>query len=93
MPADDFFRARLDQMIDLHHPSAILANRVPWPDIEATLAPAFKRKNRQGQVVKFSDIFGTALATAGTSECCVPASFAHSVDGFLAVSEERIQSE
>ena len=66
MPTDDFFRARLDQMIDLRHPLAVLANRLPWPDIEAALAPAFERKNRQGQVVEFSDIFGTALATVGT---------------------------
>ena len=65
MPTDDFFRARLDQMIDLHHPLAVLANRLPWPDIEAALAPAFERKNRQGHMVEFSDIFGTALATAG----------------------------
>jgi len=66
MPTDDFFRARLDQMIDLHHPLVVLANRLPWPDIEAALAPAFERKNRQGRVVEFSDIFGTALATVGT---------------------------
>ena len=29
MPTDDFFRARLDQMIDLRHPLAVLANRLP----------------------------------------------------------------
>jgi hypothetical protein len=27
---DDFFRNRLDQMIDLRHPIAVLANRMPW---------------------------------------------------------------
>jgi IS5 family transposase len=26
---DDFFRNRLDQMIDLRHPLAVLANRMP----------------------------------------------------------------
>jgi len=26
---DDFFRARLEQMIDLKHPLAALANRLP----------------------------------------------------------------
>ncbi|MEK7778859.1 MAG: hypothetical protein AAB293_02175 [Pseudomonadota bacterium] len=74
MPTDDFFRARLDQMIDLHHPLAVLVNRLPWSDIEAALVPAFERKNRQGQVVEFSDIFGTeVLATcACKSECCGP---------------------
>jgi len=31
---DDFFRARLDQMIDLRHPLAVLASRMPWAEIE-----------------------------------------------------------
>ena len=35
---DDFFRNRLDQMIDLRHPLAVLANRMPWQEIEASLA-------------------------------------------------------
>ncbi len=26
----DFFRNRLDQMIDLRHPLAVLSNRIPW---------------------------------------------------------------
>jgi transposase, IS5 family len=26
----DFFRARLDQMIDLKHQLAVLAQRMPW---------------------------------------------------------------
>jgi hypothetical protein len=30
---DDFFRNRLDQMIDLRHPLAVLANRMPWQKI------------------------------------------------------------
>ena len=32
---DDFFRARIDQMIDLRHPLAVLASRMPWQKIEA----------------------------------------------------------
>ena len=69
MATDDFFRARLDQMIDLRHPLAALANRMPWAQIEAALAPAFARKNRQGQAVAGNDLFGTTLeiACAGTS--------------------------
>ena len=65
MPTDDFFHARLDQMIDLHHPLAVLANRLPWPQIEAALAPAFERKNRQGQVVEINNLFDTTLVIAG----------------------------
>ena len=65
MATDDFFRARLDQMIDLRHPLAVLANRLPWAQIESALAPAFARKNRRGQVVAGSDLFGTSLQIAG----------------------------
>jgi IS5 family transposase len=65
MATDDFFRARLDQMIDLRHPLAVLANRMPWAQIESALAPAFARKNRQGQAVAGSDLFGTSLQIAG----------------------------
>jgi len=41
---DDFFRARLEQMIDLRHPLAVLARRIPWAQLEAALATAFERK-------------------------------------------------
>jgi IS5 family transposase len=37
---DDFFRARLDQMIDLRHPLAVLARRMPWGQLAAALAPS-----------------------------------------------------
>ena len=36
---DEFFRARLEQMVDLKHPLAVLASRLPWTQIEAALAP------------------------------------------------------
>lgn len=62
---DDFFRARLDQMIDLRHPLAVLARRLPWSQIEAALAPAFARKNRDGETVSGDDLFGTTVAIAG----------------------------
>ena len=35
----DFFRARLDSVIDLAHPLAVLGTRLPWAHIEAELAP------------------------------------------------------
>ena len=65
MATDDFFRARLDQMIDLRHPLAVLAGRLPWGQIETALAPAFARKNRSGQVMPGNDLFGTTLEIAG----------------------------
>ena len=66
MLIDYFFRARLDEMIDLQHPLVVLANRLPWFQIEAALAIAFKRKNRQGQVIVVTDLFGTALTAVDT---------------------------
>ena len=65
MATDDFFRARLDQMIDLRHPLAVLARRMPWGRIEAALAPAFARADRAGQAVERVDLLGTSMQLAG----------------------------
>lgn len=65
MATDDFFRARLDQMIDLRHPLVVLAGQMPWGQIETALAPAFARKSRTGQAMPGSDLFGTTLEIAG----------------------------
>lgn len=62
---DDFFRARLDQMIDLKHPLAVLSSRMPWDQIEADLAPSVARKDREGVAIVGGDLFGTTLAIAG----------------------------
>src|SRR5882724_313759 len=69
MPTDDFFRARLDSMIDMRHPLAVLASRMPWADIEAALAPAFAHQDRKGNVVEDADLFGATseLVGAGVS--------------------------
>ena len=50
MSTPDFFRSRLDGMIDLRHPLAVLANRMPSTSIEATLTPIFERRAREGRV-------------------------------------------
>ena len=39
MSTPDFFRSRLDAMIDLRHPLAVLATKMSWASIETTLAP------------------------------------------------------
>lgn len=62
---DDFFRARLEQMIDLKHPLAVLARRLPWAQIEAALAPAFARKACEGTRIEEADLFGTVAQIAG----------------------------
>ena len=65
MATDDFFRSRLEQMIDLRHPLAVLASRMPWSQIEAALAPAFVRKSINGKVIEHDDLFGNTLEIAG----------------------------
>ena len=69
MPTDDFFRARLDSMIDMRHPLAVLATRMPWAEIEVALAPAFAHKDRKGNLVEGADLFGPTgeLVGAGVS--------------------------
>ncbi|MBQ0946193.1 hypothetical protein KAK07_22830 [Ideonella sp. 4Y16] len=66
MSTDDFFRARLDQMIDLCHPLAVLATRMPWDEIEKALAPALAHKDRAGRQVEGADLFGPTLQVAGS---------------------------
>ena len=65
MPTDDFFRSRLDSMIDMRHPLAVLATRMPWAEIEAALAPAFAHKDRKGDVVEGADLFGATAELVG----------------------------
>ena len=44
----DFFRGRLDSMIDLQHSLAVLSTRLAWAQIEAELAPIWQRRSRDG---------------------------------------------
>ena len=48
MATADFFRARIDEMINLSDPLAVLATRLPWAQIEASLAAKFERRVRTG---------------------------------------------
>ena len=65
MVTADFFRARLDTMIDLRHPLAVLGTRMPWPEIEAALGPVLAHKDRQGRTVQGADLFGPTLEVVG----------------------------
>ncbi|WP_419964641.1 hypothetical protein [Pelomonas cellulosilytica] len=64
MATDDFFGARLDGMVDPRHPLAVLGRRVPWSQIEASLAPLFARKARMGKSREDADMFGPTLVVA-----------------------------
>jgi transposase, IS5 family len=71
-PSDEparFFRSRLDAMIDLRHPLAVLATRMPWAQTEASLTPLFAHRDRSGVLTRAFDLFGPApkLAGAGVS--------------------------
>ena len=74
MATDDFFRARLDGMVDPRHPLAVLARKMPWAQIESALAPAFAHKDRKGRAVEGADMFGPTMtvASAGVSNAGRP---------------------
>jgi transposase, IS5 family len=55
---DDFFRSRIDHMIDLRHPLAVLSSRMPWQEIEARVAQVFSRKGSAGVAMPDLDLFG-----------------------------------
>jgi len=42
--AANFFHQPLAEMVDPHHPLAVLASRLPWAQIDAALAPHFARQ-------------------------------------------------
>jgi len=45
MQSMDFFRSRIDAMINLNDPLAVLATRLPWNQIEAAVAQKFEHQN------------------------------------------------
>ncbi len=61
----DFFRGRLESMIDLQHPLAVLGTRLPWAQIETELAPIWQRASRAGVLQRslMADLF--ALTSGG----------------------------
>ena len=70
----DFFRNRIDAMINLTDPLAVLATRLPWSQIETAISTKFERQNRTGQILKDQDMFGTTetLTGAGRSNAGRP---------------------
>ena len=56
--------------IDLRHPLAVLATRLPWSQLEADLAPIWRRESRDGVLPEGEDLFGSGggvLVAAGLS--------------------------
>ncbi len=71
---DDFFRNRWDQMIDLLHPLVVLANHMPWQEIEAYLAPRWVRRVNADKKIEELDLFGpvAAVSVGGISKAARP---------------------
>ncbi|WP_232834538.1 IS5 family transposase [Rhodoferax ferrireducens] len=65
MQTPDFFRSRIDAMINLSDPLAVLASRLPWDQIEASVAAKFERQARAGQILEGRDMFGPTQALMG----------------------------
>ncbi len=61
----DFFRSRIDAMINLNDTLAVLATRLPWNQIETAIAAKFEHQNRVGQVLQCEDMFGTTQTVIG----------------------------
>ena len=61
----DFFRSRIDAMINLDDPLAVLASRLPWGQIETAVAAKFEREHRAGQILESQDLFGATQALVG----------------------------
>jgi IS5 family transposase len=59
MTTPDFFRSRLDAMIDLKHPLAVLGSRLPWGAIEAALAPKLARQALPSKRARGEDLLGS----------------------------------
>ena len=63
---DDFFRSRLDQMIDNSHPLAVLASRLPGEGMQAGVAPQFAHKERPlQQSEEAPDLAGPVVSVSG----------------------------
>jgi len=92
MATDDLFRPRLDQLIDLRNPLAEPATRVPWAQIEASLAREYAHRDRQGRPIEGADLFGPspAVADAGVSNVGRAAP-SDPPDGVPAVPQARLQ--
>ena len=96
----DFFRARLDEMIDIKHPLVVLSKRLPWGAIEQALAPHFARKARPGLKTATQDLlgeheieFGAGVSPAGRPRLAIRlmASLQYLKNAFNLSDEELVQ--
>lgn len=62
----DFFRSRIDAMVDQKHPLFILAGRMPWTRLDATLRAAKPRVEKVAQTALRDDLFGASAQVKRT---------------------------
>jgi IS5 family transposase len=100
MSTPDFFRARLDGMVDPRHALVVLEKRLPWAAIEAALATHFLRKPRVPGKAAASDLlgeheveFGGGVTTAGRPRLPIRlmASLLYLKNAFNLSDEELVQ--
>lgn len=60
---EDFFRLRLDMMLDLRTSLAVLSSRMPWQQIEGSVVHLFARKVKAGKRLPDLDLFGQGVQT------------------------------
>jgi transposase, IS5 family len=96
----DFFRSRLEGMVDHKHPLVVLSKRLPWAGIEQTLAPHFVRKARPGSKLAGQDLlganeveFGSGVSPAGRPRLSIRlmASLQYLKHAFNLSDEELVQ--
>ena len=68
MRTPGFFRSRIDAMINLRDPLAVLATRLPWGEIEALLAPEFAHLDRAGDTLESHGLSGSVQVVAGAGQ-------------------------
>ena len=100
MSTPDFFRSRLDTMIDMRHPLVLLATRLPWERIEQALAPKFTHADRPAQHQRAEDLlgehaveFGGGVSNAGRPRLSIRlmASLLYLKNSFNLSDEELVQ--
>ncbi len=100
MSTPDFTRSRLDAMIDMRHPLAVLAQRLPWGRIEQALASKFTHQERPAQRELVEDLlgqhaveFGAGLSNAGRPRLSIRlmASLLYLKNSFDLSDEELVQ--
>lgn len=100
MSTPDFFRSRLDAMVDMQHPLVVLAGRLPWTRIERALAPKFERRAHPARQEVVSDLlgehaveFGAGVSNAGRPRLSMRlmASLLYLKNSFNLSDEELVQ--